>query len=257
MKNAILRGIDFPVTETDDQLRFCNPLLSFEQSESASIHLARDLNWNREGNEGDRGLTPVDVDEAQSFGTLFPNPTLHVSRGEGVVLMGERFVVAARVAGLTLGHNSLVEFTDIPEYRCRIGVMDIDAFRGFSGKLSREAASVFDDALSANAVGELSEGGNAALLVLRRCGTVRPTDLALRQLAAASVTHQTDVYRRLLIRFSIELEETEDNLDRRVQRHIRFARPISVIDSQARRRTEHNGGHREKDRDPVSSTGEE
>ena len=239
MKNAILRGIDFPATEADDQIRFCNPLLSFEQGASASIYLARDLDWNRGDDHGARLLTPVDIDEVDSFGTLFPRATLHVSQGEGVVLMGERFVAAARVAGIAVDHVPLVEFTDLLEFRCWIGVAGIGSFRDFAGQLAREASSVFDDVLSATVDGELPKRGEAALFVLRKCGAVRPTDLALRQLAAASVTHQTDVYRRLLIRFSIELGETEENLDRRVQRHIRVARPTVVIDSQTRPRTEH------------------
>ena len=43
MTIAILRGFDFLAGDIGDQLRLCNPLISFGDSEAAPIFLARDL----------------------------------------------------------------------------------------------------------------------------------------------------------------------------------------------------------------------
>lgn len=228
MNCAILRGFDFSVRDAGDQLRFCNPMLSFEEGAAAPIHFARDLEWRYGDDDQSRGLTPVDVDEVESFGTLVSAATLDISPGEGVVLMGERFVEAARNAGIKVDRGRSVSFTPLPESRCWFAVASVDAFRTFSRQLTGEAALAFDEELPTMSDGVLSERGEAALFLLRKIGLTRPTDLALRQLSAAFVTRQMDTYRRLLIRFSIELDETEDNLSKRVERHVRVAQFASA-----------------------------
>ena len=228
MMCAILTGFDFPAREAGDQLRFCNPLLSFEEGAAAQIYFARDLDWEHEGDDQPSGLTPVDFDEVESFGTLVSGATLHVRQGQGVALMGERFVAAARMAGIEVVCTRFLNFMELPEIRCWIGVAHIDAYRAFSRQLTGEAAAAFDDVLPATMGDELPKGGEAALFLLRKAGLTRPTDLALRQLSAAFVTRKTDTYRRLLIRFSIGLEEAEENLNQRVERHVQVAQFVST-----------------------------
>ena len=91
-------------------------------------------------------------------------------------------------------------------------------------RLVDQARRAFDDELgdAARHKRHLSERGDAALLLLRRCGPLRREDLAIRQLAGARQNHELDLYRRLLIRFEHELETPEDSLHQKVDRHIKL-----------------------------------
>ena len=224
MMSTILRGFDFPARDIDDQLRFCNPLLSFDEGEAAPIFLARDLDWQYEGDERGRWLTPVDEDEVESFATLVSGEPRRICRGEGIVLMGERFFSAVRKVGIDLDRGRSVKFRAIPEARCRIGLASPDSYSRFANLLVGEASRIFDGELSGTAGRRLSAIGEAALFLLRKCGLTSPTDLAIRQLVAARAARQTDRYRRLLTRFSLELGETEDDIHKRVGRHLEVAR---------------------------------
>ena len=100
MTSAILRGFDFPARNIGDQLRFCNPPISFGDSEAAPIFLARDLDWRHEGEDQSRWLTPVDTDEVASFATLVSGKPQRIRhRPVGVVLMGEHYFSAVRRVG--------------------------------------------------------------------------------------------------------------------------------------------------------------
>ena len=224
MMSAILRGFDFPARDIGDQLRFCNPLLSFDEGETAPIFLARDLDWQFEGEDRADWLTLVDADEVESFATLVSGEPLRIRRGEGVVLMGERFFSAARKVGIDPDRDRGVKFKVIREARCRIGRASVDSYNRFAGRLTGEAARIFDGELSGVAGEKLSAVGEAALFLLRKCGLTSPTNLAIRQLVAARVARQMDGYRRLLIRFSLELGDTEDDIHRRVDRHLEIVR---------------------------------
>ena len=117
-----------------------------------------------------------------------------------------------------------MEFTKYSEPRCRIGVANADSYRDLVRRFTDEAVSIFDGELGATTGTELSRRGEAALFLLRKCSYSLPTVLAIRQLAAARVTHQLDKDRRLLTSFSRELKVAEDVLDRRVVRHLRHLR---------------------------------
>lgn len=223
MMSAIFRGFDFPARDIGDQLRFCNPLLSFDAGEEAPIFLARDLDWQYEGGERGRWLTPVDEDEVESFATLVLGEPRRICRGEGVVLMGERFFSAAREVGIDPDRDRSVQLMAIPEARCWVGLASAELYGRFASRLTGEAEKTFDGELSGVVGKKLSAIGEAALFLLRKCGLTSPTALAIRQLAAARVARQTDRYRRLLIRFSLELGETEDDIHKRVGRHLEIA----------------------------------
>ena len=221
MTYAIFRGFDFPARDAGDQLRFCNPLVSFEEGESAPIYFVRDLDWSLGSDGQPRWITPVDADEIEAFATLVPGTMLQIRPGDGIVLIGEQIGAAARSLKMEADRGSLVEFTEYSEPRLRIGVANVDSYRDLVRRLTEEAASIFDGELGATTGTELSRRGETALFVLRKCGYSLPTALAIRELAAARVTRQRDRDRRLLTRFSRELNLAEDVLDRRVDQHLR------------------------------------
>ena len=223
MKSPILRGFDFPEREIDDQLRLCNPLLSFEEGESAPIFLARDLNWQPSGENNAGWLARVDIDEVESFGTLVSGEPQRILRGEGVVLLGERLFSVAREAGIDLEDIRDVKLKAFVGAGYRIGLAGVDAYHRFARKLARTAAKVFDEELD-NTSWRISVSGAAALVLLRKCSMTSPSALAIRQLVAARIGGHTDRYRRLLVRFSLELGELEDDVHKRVSRHIEVAR---------------------------------
>ena len=223
MTSAILRGFDFPARSIGDQLRFCNPLISFGDSEAAPIFLARDLDWRHEGEDGIRWLTPIDTDEVASFATLVSGKPQQIRPGEGIVLMGEDYFSAVRKMGIDPGRDGSVKFEVIPEAQCRVGLANVAGYEQFARRLTGDAARIFDGELLESAGEKLSAIGEAALFLLRKCGLTPPTDLAIRQLVAARVTGQTDRYRRLLTRFSLELGDKEGDIHERVDRHLEVA----------------------------------
>ena len=121
MTYGICRGFDFPAREAGDQLRFCNPLISFEEGESAPIYFVRDLDWSLGSDGQARWLTPLDTDEIDAFATLVPGTTLQICPGDGIVLIGEQISVAARSLKMEADSGSLVEFTEYSKLRLRIG----------------------------------------------------------------------------------------------------------------------------------------
>ena len=223
MTSAILRGFDFPARDIGDQLRFCNPMISFGDSETAPIFLARDLDWPHEGEDQARWLTPVDTDEVALFATLVLGKPQRIRPGEGVVLMGEDYFSAVRRVGIDPERDGSVKFKVVPEAQCRVGLASVDGYEQFARRLTGEAARIFDGELSESAGEKLSAIGEAALFLLRKCGLTPPTDLAIRQLLAARIARQTDRYRRLLTKYSIELGDKEGDIHERAGRHLEVA----------------------------------
>ena len=238
MTHAILRGFDFPAIDAGEQFRFCNPLVSFEESESASIYFVRDLDWTSGRDDRAHWFTPLDTDEIETFATLVPRTMLQIRPGNGIVLIGERIIAAAQSLEIALETDAddaerilFKEFTGHSGTRYRIGVADTDSYRKLAKRLTDKAASIFDDELQATAAAQLSERAETALFLLRKCGFSLPTVTAIRQLAAARVTRHWDRHRRLLIRFSRELKATEGDLDDRVDRHLRHIKDAGASPS--------------------------
>ena len=238
MTHAILRGFDFPAIDAGEQFRFCNPLVSFEESESASMYFVRDIDWSSGSDDRARWFTPLDMDEIETFATLVPRTMLQIRPGDGVVLIGERIIAATRSLEIALEADAddaervcFKEFTGYSGTRYRIGVADTDSYRKLVKRLTDKAASIFDDELQATAAAQLSERAETALFLLRKCGFSLPTVTAIRRLAAARVTRHWDRHRRLLIRFSRELKATEGDLDERVDRHLRHIKDAGASPS--------------------------
>ena len=218
-KPATLRGFHVSVADIGDQMYLCHPVLSFENDDA--LYLAHDLDWqNTPG-----ALAVTDPEEATSHGTLLPAMCRQpIASGLGVVAAGAAFVQAAECAGVRLDADLAFAPTG-QETPVWIGLATPAAYAELRSRLVEDAREAFDKALG-DALGSascLSAAGNAALLLLRRCGTTRRDDLAIRQLAGARQNREFDLYRRLLIRFALELNTQESLVDERAQRHLAMA----------------------------------
>ena len=228
-KPATLRGFSVSVADIDDQVHLCHPLLSFEGD--PALYLAHRLDWR----DNPEALVIADPNEASTLGTLLP-PTYRwpIASGQGLIAVGASFVEATKVAEVDLSLEIRFEHVDdssmlaasrpcSPQYW--IGVATPTLYTDLRTRLTKEAGAAFDEALGDAAFHGrcLSKRGNAALFLMRRCGPGRRDDLAIRQLAGARQNRRPDLYRRLLIRFALELDTREDVLNKRVGRHIEQA----------------------------------
>ena len=215
----VLRGFDTAVADVGDQLHLCHPLLSFEGE--STLYVARRLDWR---NDQD-ALAVADPSEASELGTLLPNAHRQpIVSGQAVVAAGTGFVQAATTAEIQLDGFGM-DFTRLHDAECWISVTTPAHFERLKTGVADRARAVFDEALgdAARRRRRLSERGDAALLLLRRCGPRRRDDLAIRQLAGARQNDDLDLYRRLLIRFALELGTRENDLNERVGRHMALA----------------------------------
>ena len=223
-KFATLRGFHVSVADVGNQMHLCHPLLSFEGDRA--LYLADHLDWRNEP----EALAVANPNEASALGTLLPAAYARpIASGEGLVAVGVALVQAAATAQIQLLESEICfERVDDPE--CWIGVATPALYTTLRTRLAEEARAVFDKALKDAACrgSRLSENGNAALLLMRKCGSLRRDDLAIRRLAGARQNGELDLYRRLLIRFSVELDAPERILDERAQRHISTVRQTAL-----------------------------
>lgn len=219
----VLRGFDMAVPDVGDQLHFRQPLLSF--SGNSALYVARRVDWRGDG----QALAVVDECEATEMATLFTDGVVrHVTSGEGVAVAGAEFFQAASRVGLQMdGFNRLSAL----DCECWISVATPADFVALKRDLVDESRTVFDEELgkARRQRSRLTDRGNAAMLILRRCGPLRREDLAIRQLAAARQNRDLDLYRRLLARFELELDEPEDRLHKQVERHIDLADAVEGL----------------------------
>ena len=226
---AVLRGFDVAVADIGDELHLCHPLLSFEGA--PTLYVARRLDWQNDR----KALAVADPSEASDLGTLLSDTHEQaIASGEAVIAAGTGFVQAAKAAGVQLD-GSETTFARVRDTECRISVATQANFAKLKIRLADEARTTFDEELgdAARRGRHLSERGNAALLIMRRCGPRRQDDLAIRQLAGALQNRELDLYRRLLIRFALELGTQENDLDRKAERHIALAStllPYTTLD---------------------------
>ena len=228
---ATLRGFPVSIADVGDQVHLCHPLLSFEGD--PALYLTHRLDWRNDP----EALAIADPEEASSLGTLLP-PTCArpIASGEGLVVVGAGLVQAAATTGVEL-LDSKIPFSRVDDSECWIGVATPAVYTALRIRLANEARAAFDEELkdAAHRGSRLSERGDAALLLMRKCGTLRRDDLAIRQLAGARQNREFDLYRRLLIRFALELDTQEKILDERVRRHGEteqrwsFGRVVSVV----------------------------
>ena len=235
MKSAFLRGFDFPSTDIDYQLRLCNPLVSFQDGTLDPVYYVRNLNWAAENVANHDQFTPVQAEEIDRFATELSEPAREIAAGQGVVLIGGNLMDALTTAGIEMPHQAGVEFRKVATPRCWIAVASIAEYEELADSITRQALLVADDEIAVLEGRTLSAAGEAALLVLRKSGWTRMTDLSNRQLAIAKLQKRWDLYRRLLKRFSLALKESEDDLDREVDRFLAFRSVAPCIRESARK----------------------
>ena len=225
---ATLRGLPVSVADIGDQVHLCHPLLSFEGD--PKLYLAHRLEWQDDPD----ALAIVDPDEASTLGVLLPwSLRRPIASGEGAIAVGASLVQAAEAAKVEL-LNADIRLVHVPDSYmrqasptsspgCWIGLATPALHTAFRNRLAEEARGTLDEALADAAFHGscLSERGNAALLLMRKAGPRRQDDLAIRQLAGARQNREFDLYRRLLIRFALELDVQEQVIDERVDRHMR------------------------------------
>lgn len=215
-ESAVLRGFDIAVADIGDQLHLCHPLLSLE-SDPNRIYVARRFNWRND----QRSLAIANPSEASELATLLPDALRRpIASGEGAVVAGAGFVQASVAAKIQLD-DSEMPFARIHEPEFWISTATQKIFKDLQSRLVNEARTVFDDELgeAARHGHHISERGNAALLLLRRCGPLQREDLAIRQLAAARQNREFDLYQKLLTRFELELDVPQDDLHRKAEMH--------------------------------------
>ena len=213
MNNATLRGFDFLAVDLKDRLRFCNPLLSFGDRDSATIYVVRHLEWSYDGEDKYRSLAQLSPELMTSFATPVIDKSVSIHPGEGVIVMGEGFVAAAEEAGISIDSGQAPAFIDSDELHCRIGIAKIETYEQFTDGLVQAARAVLDAEIWRVAKSGLSGQGRAALRVLRY-STRSISVLAKYELMVAYATGEKTTYQRLLERFSIELNEDRKKLDR-------------------------------------------
>ena len=221
MNSAVLRGFDFPGGAIHDRLRFCNPLLSFDDSKDAPIFIARQLDWrarpDKTGGSFGNSLTRISNAEIQSFATIIPR-AIEIDRNRGVLVMGDHFVSELRTALIAI--KSPLVFTILENIRCRIAITSVACFASFATAITNRAYCVFDEELGRSSDSDLSHRAVSALFILRKCSAADPLNTAIRELASAHVTGQEKSYDRLLIRYSLEMQVTSGELRARVYDHI-------------------------------------
>ena len=214
---AVLRGFDMAVPDIGDQLHLRQPLLSLRGS--PTLYVARRVDWHADR----QALAIVDDSEALELATLLPHGVQrHVTSGQGVIVAGAEFFQAASRVGFQLDGFSGLRAADS---ECWMRVATPAEYVALKRELIDESRTVFDEELgkARRQRSRLTKRGNAAMLILRRCGPLRREDLAIRQLAAAKQNQDLDLYRRLLARFELELGQPEDRLHEQAKRHIKLA----------------------------------
>ena len=227
---ATLQGFSVAVADIGDQMHLCQPLISF--GGDPTLYFAHHLDWK----DDPEALAIADRTEASTHGTILPQACRRpIASGEGVIAVGATFVHAAKKAEVELlrseihfahiDRSSTRESGPMCSTRCWIGVAKPALYADLRTRLTTEARATFDEALGDAALhrGRLSEQGDAALFLMRKSGPVRRDDLAIRQLAGALQNEELDLYRRLLFRFSFELDAQEAVLDERARRHVAIA----------------------------------
>ena len=224
MSVATLVGIDLALGDGSAGLQLCLPVVSLEGD--GGFYVARRIEWAANGFDTASGLTAVDDDELEEFATMLPSDQRRVIEPErGVLVVGDDFANDLKAAGVCLsGVDSTVA---LQNEGYSITVMTIESFRHLQAELYRAVSVVFDEALGSSGSYGLSIRGRAASRVLQQ-STNRQTDLAVRELAAAVATCDFDILRRLLVRYSIALKESEDQLEAKARRHIRWCRSVQT-----------------------------
>ena len=214
----VLQGFAGRVTDLRARMRLCHPVLS-PTGDGTKLLLAQSLDWLASG----RNLEPVDRADVLSFGTLWRDVGSTIQPGFGVAVAGDALGSSVLDVVGPAGMDDLpFEWDD--DVGCWIAIVRRDELERCAEGLARKAAAIFDNELrSTSHLGRLSRKGAAALFVLRRVPRRKDSVVAIRELAAAHVETNFDLYKRLLAVQSVKLGIPEDDLAQRVSRHVASA----------------------------------
>lgn len=224
MTVATLIGFDDALVDRSAGLQLCLPVLSF--GSDREFYVAKKIDWNVNFADLGSGLTAVDEDELEGYTTMLPvHRWRAIEPGQGVLVVGGDFTRDVKDMGVDL--PMLSSMMTLPNEGYATTVMTIESFRHFRTALCRAVSVVFDEALGSSGSHGLSFRGRAAMRILQQ-SAYRQTDLAVRELAAAVAVCDFDILRRLLARYSIELQESEDELEAKAHRHIGLCRRVQT-----------------------------
>lgn len=224
MSVATVVGFEAGYGNISSGLRRCLPIIILE--EEKRHFLARSVDWNGESREPDSQLTLIDDDEVWAFGVALPiEERRNIRPGQALLVMGQEFEQDMKDANVPCSDELL--FESVPDEPYAICLATVESFERFRRIISQSAAKSFDSSLSSAGSPGLCAKGRAALRVMRQ-SSYRKSDLAVRELAGAILTHDFDLLRRLKIRYSIELEgESQEDLENKARHHIKL-----LLDSQ-------------------------
>lgn len=225
MMQAFLRGIDCRPDDVPNELRFCNPLLSFDQEEGALLYYALDVAWSYTNAEDYENLTLVHTDQIDAFATLIVETRQIILPGQGVPILGRNLYKAARSVGVAVRDASSLSFTESGDGRFLFTTAKAESYCSFCEQLIESSKEAFDFELRNATSRGISSKGQYALLLLQSCGLTEIEDMGIRQLTAAKVGRHRSLYSRLLTRLSLELGRPEDDIEADVLQHIEHVSP--------------------------------
>lgn len=219
-KPATLRGFNVSIADVGDQMHLCHPLITF--GNDPTLYLAHRLDWI----DAPDTLAIADPEEAAALGTLLPRTSWRsIDSGEGLVAAGEEFVRTASAvkSGLLDSFEKITDSSATPYW---MYVATSARYINLRRRLAEAARTAFDEEFreAVHRKRRLSQCGDAALFLMRNCASLRRDDLAIRQLSGARQNQELDIYRRLLMGFALELDTPEEDLERRVGRHVEAVR---------------------------------
>lgn len=217
MSAATAVGFEMGHGEIRSGLWLCLPIVKLKGDDRR--FLARRIDWTSDAGEPNSGLTSIDDDELDALGVALPvGRRRTIESGWALAVMGDEFAKDLADAEIDCPDN--VAVAPVPDETYAIGLATVESFERFRETICRSASRVFDKALSSSAESRLGPRGRAALRLLRH-SSYRRSDLAVRELAAAIVSGDMDLLRRLLTRYSIELEgESRESLEAMARQHI-------------------------------------
>ena len=192
--------------------------------------MARRIDWETDSREPSSGLTFIDDDEVDEIGVTLPvEERRTIESGWAFAVMGREFAQDLEDSDVVCSDDVLL--VPVPNETYAIGLVTVELFERFREAIFRKASMIFDKALGSKVGPDLCSKGRAALRVLRHVSH-RQSDLAVRELAGAIVSRDFDLFRRLLSRYSIELEgESQEGLEYKAYRHIRLCKLADVVAS--------------------------
>ena len=226
MSVATAVGFEMGYGEISSGLWLCLPIIRLEGDSRHFV--ARRIDWTSDTSEPNIGLTSIDDDELDALGATLPvGERRTIESGWALVVMGDEFAKDLEDSEIVCSDD--VSVAPIPNETYAIGLATVESFERFRETICRNASMVFDKALSSNVEPDLGPKGRAALRLLRH-SSYRRSDLAVRELAGAIVSGDLDLLRRLLTRYSIELEgESQESLETKAYGHIGLCKQTHAL----------------------------